>query len=96
MAEISADLISAAHSWLRISTTSADDEIKQTVAACLIDLKNGGVAVIDVTDAAIRQAIKLYLKAQFGYDDKADKFAQAYEFLKRSLALSGDYNEVTT
>lgn len=96
MAEISADLISAAHSWLRISTTSADDEIKQTIAACLIDLKNGGVAVIDVTDAAIRQAIKLYLKAQFGYDDKADKFAQAYEFLKRSLALSGDYNEVTT
>lgn len=96
MAEISADLISAAHSWLRISTTSADDEIKQTIAACLIDLKNGGVVVIDVTDAAIRQAIKLYLKAQFGYDDKADKFAQAYEFLKRSLALSGDYNEVTT
>lgn len=92
MAEISNELVSSARGWLRISTTSRDDEIRQVLSACLIDLSIGGVAVINTTDYQIQQAMKLYLKAMFGYDANAEKFGQAYEFLKRALALSGDYN----
>lgn len=96
MAEITEEFISSARGWLRINTTSRDDEIRQTVQACLIDLSNGGVAVIDLEDAAIMQAVKLYLKSQFGYDRDAEKFGRAYEHLKAALALSGDYNKEKT
>lgn len=92
MAEISNELITSARGWLRIATTSRDDEIRQVMEACLIDLSIGGVAKIDTSDQAIQQAIKLYLKSQFGYDAKAEKFGQAYEHLKAALALCGDYN----
>lgn len=93
MAEITNELIASAREWLRIATESRDDEIRQVVEACLIDLSIGGVAVIDAADPAIQQAMKLYLKSQFGYDSNAERFGQAYEHLKAALALCGDYNE---
>lgn len=93
MAEITTALVTSARGWLRISTESRDDEIEQVMEACLIDLANGGVAVIDTDDAAIQQCLKLFLKSQFGYDEQAERFGKAYEFMKASLALSGDYNE---
>lgn len=92
MAEISNELIASARQWLRISTTSRDAEIEQVLEACLIDLSIGGVAVIDVSDPAIQQVMKLYLKSQFGYDANASRFGQAYEFMKIALALCGDYS----
>lgn len=92
MAEISDALVASAKTWLRITSSTVEDEIKQVMEACLIDLKNAGVVTIDSDDAMIKQALKLYLKSQFGYDPEADRFGQSYEFLKISLALSGDYN----
>lgn len=93
MAEISEEMINSAKKWLRINTSTVDEEIEQVMQACLIDLKNGGVEVIDLEDPAIQQAMKLFLKSQFGYDMNAERFGQSYEFLKKSLALSGDYNK---
>lgn len=86
-------LITSAKKWLRITTDSVNDEIEQVLAACLIDLKNAGVEKVDTSNPMIQQATKLYLKAQFGYDANAEAFAKAYEFLKNSLAMSGDYIE---
>ena len=92
MAEITTEMVTEARGWLRLSTQSRDDEIKQVMEACLIDLSNGGVVVIDPDDPAVKQALKLFLKSQFGYDNDAERFGKAYEFHKASLALSGDYN----
>lgn len=88
---ISDNLVVEGRDWLRIETDSRDDEIRQVFEACLIDLKNAGVYVTEI-DSIIKQALKLYLKSYFGYDDNAAKFAESYEHLKRSLALSSDYN----
>ena len=85
-------LVVAARGWLRIGTSSRDEEIRQVIDACLIDLKIGGVAVRDPDDKLIQQAIKLYLKSQFGYDNNAEKFGEAYEHLRNALSLSEDYN----
>lgn len=90
--QITEEMIVSARKWLRIATTSKDDEIRQVMEACLLDLSVGGVAVANPSDNLVAQAIKLYLKAQFGYDTNAEKFEQAYEHLKRALALCGDYN----
>ena len=90
--QITNEMIVSARKWLRITTTSKDDEIRQVMEACLIDLSIGGVVEVNPSDSLVSQAIKLYLKAQFGYDANAVKFEQAYEHLKRALALCGDYN----
>ena len=85
-------IVTSAKKWLRNTSDAFNEEIEQTVDACLLDLKNSGVENRDTTDALIQQAIKLYCKAQFGYNDMGDKFQKSYEFLKAALALSGDYN----
>jgi hypothetical protein len=85
-------LIAPVKLWLRILSDKMDDELEQTIDACKLDLSNSGVKKLDSSDPLIRQAVKLYCKAQFGYDDSAGKFAEAYEHLKAALSLSGDYN----
>ena len=80
--------------WLRITGTAMDSEVDQTIQAALMDLSMAGVAFLDPQDPLIRQAIKLYCKAQFGYEADSGKFAAAYEHLKSALTLCNDYREV--
>lgn len=91
--QISDKLLPDARKWVRRSTSTLDDEIKQTVAACMLDMKNAGIVNIDGEDPLIQQAAKLYLKAHFGYDDKPEKWEQAYDRLKTSLSLNSDYTQ---
>lgn len=86
-------LLSEAKLWLRRSTASLDSEVEQTVAACLMDLSVVGVKNIDAEDPLIQQAAKLYLKANFGYDDKAERWHLFYDNLKRFLSSSSVYTE---
>lgn len=85
------ELLPQGRLWLRITTTKTDDEILQSMAACLRDLENGGVLNLDTDDALVREAMKLFLRARFGYNDDAEKFDSAYASLKASLAVSGRY-----
>lgn len=80
--------------WIRgLSIGSVlDEEIWQDVLACCADLKIAGVVKTDLDDPLIQQAVKLYCKAHFGYEEESEKFQQAYDALKASLSLSGDYN----
>ena len=89
--EIGTKLLPAARKWVRRSSSTLDDEIQQTVSACMLDMKNAGISNIDSEDPLIQQAAKLYLKAHFGYDDTPEKWEQAYERLKASLSLNSDY-----
>ncbi len=79
---------------LRISSTSEKitAEIEDCIDACIADLRNDGVKADDVMDSLIIRAITLYCKAEFGYNDKAEKFRQSYDTLKMRLALSQEYN----
>lgn len=92
MAWKSSDLLDPVKLWLRISSSKLDGELEQTINACKLDLQNSGVKNLNSTDPLIQQAVKLYCKSQFGYDDYAEKFCKAYEHLKAALSLSGDYN----
>ena len=87
------ELLKEAKLWLRRSKPALDSEIIQTMSACLLDLRKTGVHDPDPSNPLIQQAIKLYLKAQFGYGDESGRFNAAYESLRDSLSLSGFYNE---
>lgn len=82
---------------LRISNTSEKitTEIEDCIAACKADLANDGIKAIDEGDALIIRAVTLYCKAEFGYNDKAEKFRKSYDTLKMRLALSREYTETS-
>ena len=78
---------------LRIKSNKTDEDILDLIEACKIDLTTAGVKKINKDDALIIQAVKLYCKANYGLDnDDSEKYSKAYETLKISLALCGDYN----
>ena len=89
------DLIESIKLTLRRKTDAYDDEIQDLINTCKTDLKVSGVEVIEESEPLTKQAIKLYCKGHFGYDENSQKFIEAYEKLKISMALSGDYKAVT-
>lgn len=85
----------AARGWLRLTTEAYDDEITETIGACVRDLANAGAAPVDQENPLVRQAIRFYLRAHFGYADEKDqaRYNAAYEHLKAALALSSNNDD---
>jgi hypothetical protein len=79
---------------LRISSTSEKitEEINDCIAACKADLANDGVKRIDEKNGLIIRAVTLYCKAEFGYNNNAEKFRNSYDTLKMRLSMSKEYN----
>ena len=87
---------------LRVKTAAFDDEIQDLIDACKADLRLVGVNVPEDTpaegkeaaagDSLITRAIVLYAKANFGDSEDIEKFRAAYDYLKCSLSLAGDYH----
>lgn len=78
---------------VRITNSHFDDELKLEIESCKLDLINSGVAksLIINENPLIKQAIILYCKANFGFDNQeADRFARSYELLKTSLTFLTD------
>ena len=75
---------------IRINNNSFDDEILLLIESCKLDLKTSGVApsLIKEESSLIKQAIILYCKANFGFDNQeADRFNRSYDLLKSNLSL---------
>ena len=89
------ELLPSIKKWMHAISDASDDEYIQTANACVLDLKNAGVADPDIADPLIQQAIKLYVKAQAGYEENAESFDKAYEHLKAALSIASGYGEDT-
>lgn len=78
---------------LRIRSNSLDLDIQDLIESAKADLSISGVKNLNEDDPLIIQAIKTYCKANFGLDNKdSEKYQRAYDLLKQSLSLCGDYN----
>ena len=77
---------------LRLTGNEFDQQIKEHIKACRADLKIAGVGKIKASDPLFLQAATLYAKAHFGFANMGEDFLRAYEALKVSMCLSGDYN----
>lgn len=89
-------LLASVKTALRIKSTAYDDEVTGLIMSSLADLNIAGVDKIDPEDALTTQAIILYCKGNFGYDENSDRFRDAYEGLKRVMALAREYDEAET
>ena len=95
MAAPSAIYVEAVRQALRISHHAFDDEIEDLIQAARADLNLIGIPeskTDDESDALIRRAVIVYVKAEFGLDNgDSEKYHESYEALKRHLALSDTY-----
>lgn len=78
---------------LRISekNTAYDNEITDLIEACKSDLLISGISssFLKGEDPLIKQAIKTYCKAYFGYDNPdSEKLKESYSLLKQHLAIA--------
>ena len=46
---------------------------------------------MDADDPLVRQAVKIYCRGNYGYDENTERFREAYVALKDAMALCGDY-----
>lgn len=85
--------------YLRISHSALDEDLEDTIAACLRDLEVYGVqaSVPDdpqEIDPLILNAVKLYCKAETTDDPaKASAYRERYDALKSCLGNAGEYKE---
>ena len=77
---------------LRIKSNQFDEELDGIIQAAMADLHLSGVEKVKEYDPLIRRAVILYCKANFGFDEDSERYSAAYDLLKRSLSLAGDYN----
>lgn len=97
MANISEQYVYGIRRYLRINHTHFDAEITDLIGAARADLLLGGIKadkVNDESDALIKRAIVVYVKAEFGLDNAdTEKYRESYNMLKRHLMLSSEYIE---
>lgn len=77
---------------LRIKHNALDNDLSDLVGACKRDLRRVGVVQVSEDDFLILQAAKLYTKWQLNFEGDSDRYRMAYESLRDSLSLCGDYN----
>lgn len=86
------NLLEKCKNALRCKSHVYDEEITGLIEACKVDLMVSGIDAKD-GDALIERAILIYVKANFGIENKDfEKLNAAYEMLKISLGLCGDYH----
>lgn len=84
---------------LRISHSALDDDLSDTIAACLEDLKVCGVQAPtpddpqNAVDPLILNAIKLYCRKEYTDDTaKSGEYQRRYDALKSCLMMASEYS----
>lgn len=83
-------LIEELKRFVRARSADAELELQGLVEACKKEMEVAGIYG-DETDPLYRQAIRLYCKANYGYDEDTERFQAAFGSLRDAMALSGDY-----
>lgn len=93
------DLLTLCKQCLSVNSSSTikDDEINLTIEAAKNDLIRQGINVYK-NNSLVRQAIVMYVKANFGNVDIKEKelSAKRYNLLCNNLSLSESYKEVNS
>ncbi len=86
------ELIEKIKSRVREMSDLSDEEIIDLVKTCRKELEMSGVYG-DEVDPTYYQAVVLYCKANYGYDEDTERFRMAFEALRDAMNLSGDYDK---
>lgn len=79
---------------LRLSSDDLNDEITANISACEAELQRVGITY-DETSALIIKAVELYIKWQWDYLGKGEKFEKNFCDLRDALSLCAAYTTAT-
>ena len=92
------DLLSKIKTHIRIRHTVLDDDVQDTIDACIQDLRTVGIleSKLDTSgeemDPLILQAIKMKCKAEYSEDPaKAARYQAGYDNMKACLMMAEGY-----
>ncbi|MDD6678321.1 MAG: DNA-packaging protein [Firmicutes bacterium] len=92
---IEQNLLNKVKTSLRISHNVLDDDVTDTIEACLADLKVCGIAK-QPDDKLVLNAVKLFCKAAYTCDPgKAAAYQARYDSLKSCLMMAEGYGGFT-
>ena len=78
---------------MRISHDALDDNLRETVEACLEELDDLGI-LADPSDPRVLSAVKLYAHGQTDLDaTRAAKYLERYDRLKACLQMSSAHRQ---
>lgn len=80
---------------LRIKTDAFDPELKDLIAAALIDLKQAGIVNQNTDDPMIRRAVITFCRLNFGQPDDYDRLKKSYDEQKAQMGMATGYTEWT-
>ena len=86
------ELLEKLRKRIRVMSDSSDEEIDDLVKSCQKELEMAGVYG-DESDPTYYQAIVLYCKANYGYDEDTERFRMAFQALGDAMNLFGDYDK---
>lgn len=86
------ELVQKLKTRIRAMSSSSEEEISDLAESCRKELEMSGVYG-DESDPTYYQAIVLYCKANYGYDEDTDRFRMAFAALRDAMNLSGDYDK---
>lgn len=90
--ELDRDYVQKVANIIRVKLTDASQsEIEDLAEACIFTLRHSGIKKLDPNDPLIRQAIRFYAKANYGYDDDKGEYQRKFEALRTDLALDSEY-----
>lgn len=97
-AKISVDFMKKVRGFLRITEENDEiinAEITSLINSCRKDLMRNGITSEKANseeDSLVESAILLYLKAEFGLDNKNyERYRSSYETLRNELSLTDEY-----
>lgn len=86
------EMLNKVKTSLRISHNLLDDDLLDTIEACLADLKVCGVQDPGESDPLILNAVKLFCKASYTDDTgKAAAYQARYDAMKSCLMMAEGY-----
>lgn len=86
------ELIEKLKGRIRTMSDASNEEVDDLVESCRKELEMAGVYG-DEQDPTYYQAIVLYCKAHYGYDEGTERFEKAFKSLRDAMSLSGDYDK---
>lgn len=88
-------LLNTVKQSLGISNSKLDGEILDAIASAETEMKVSGAKATESSfdhGVLFRQAVKLYCRAWFNYQGRAEQWRQAYEKLADAIAMCGLYD----
>lgn len=90
------EMLEKVRSALRIKHTNLDEELKDEIKSCQIDLRLAGVVKTEESDKLVGETIKAYCKWKHDFNGQGERWQRDYERLKNTLSLSSEYGGGTS